>query len=69
MFPINDASVFFVGGESAIAQGAQTLLKLRDTVDAASAGSPAALAVVTAVGNGYRRHDGVAVIPVAALGP
>lgn len=58
-----------LGGESAIAQGAQTLLKLRDTVDTASVGSPDALAVVTAVGNGYRRHDGVAVIPVTALGP
>ena len=58
-----------LGGESAIAHAAQTLLRLRDTVDTASAGLPGALVVVTAVGNGYRRHDGVAVVPVTALGP
>ncbi|WP_419853897.1 ATP-binding protein [Candidatus Poriferisodalis sp.] len=58
-----------LGGESAIAHAARTLLKLRNTVDTASAGSPDALAVITAVGNGYRRRDGVAVIPVTALGP
>ena len=58
-----------LGGEPAIEQAARTLLKLRDTVDPQSAGAPNDLVVVTAVGYGYRRSDGVVVIPLTALGP
>jgi hypothetical protein len=35
----------------------------------ASCGSPALMAVIVATGYGYRRDDGVAVVPIGALGP
>jgi uncharacterized protein len=46
---------------------AEHLLRLRGRVDAAAAGEPLALAVITATGYGYVREDGVAVIPIGAL--
>ncbi len=59
-----------LGGDAAIDQAAKSLLKLRDRVDVAAAGEPAKLMVVTAVGGYcYDRPDGVAVVPVTALGP
>ena len=33
------------------------------------AGEPLALGVITATGYGYMREDGIAVIPIGALGP
>lgn len=54
-------------GQAAIDGAAANLLRLADRVDTARHGKPAALAVVTGWGFGYRRPDGVAVIPVGAL--
>ena len=58
-----------LGGESAIEEGARNLLKLRDRVDPDRSGPPAALAVMTGVGHGYTRPDGVVLVPITALGP
>ena len=58
-----------LGGEQAIEQAAQSLRKLRDTVDHESVGAPSDLVVVTAGGYGYRRDDGVVVLPITVLGP
>jgi predicted AAA+ superfamily ATPase len=45
------------------------LLKFAQRVDTTRCGEPAALLVITAGGYGYRRPDGVTVVPIAALGP
>lgn len=58
-----------LGGDAAIDSAARSLLKLRDTVEPRHVGPPANLVVVTATGYGYRREDGVLVVPVTALGP
>ena len=58
-----------LGGDAAIDSAARSLLKLRDTVEQRHIGPPANLAVITATGYGYRRHDGVLVVPLTALGP
>ncbi len=48
---------------------ARTLLRFRDRVDAARTGAPRLLGVLVGSGYGYLRDDGVAVIPIGALGP
>ena len=59
-----------LGGGKAIDAAARSLLKLRARVDTVAAGEPTKLMVVTAVGGYcYDRPDGVAVVPVTALGP
>ena len=59
-----------LGGQKAIDSAARSLLKLRARVDTAAAGEPGKLIVVTAVGGYcYDRADGVAVVPITALGP
>jgi uncharacterized protein len=58
-----------LGGEAAIEQAARTLRKFAGQVDTSRSGSPAFLAVVTASGYGYRREDGIQVVPIGALGP
>ncbi len=59
-----------LGGDAAIDEAARNLLKLRDRVDSVAAGEPIKLIVVTAVGNySHERRDGVAVVPIGALGP
>lgn len=58
-----------LGGDTAIDSAARSLLKLRDTVQPRHVGDPANLVVVTAAGYGYRRDDGVLVVPLTALGP
>lgn len=58
-----------LGGEPAVEKAAASLLKLRRTVDTAAAGEPCNLIVVTSTGYGYRRPDGVLVIPLTTLGP
>ncbi|WP_428122640.1 ATP-binding protein [Candidatus Poriferisodalis sp.] len=58
-----------LGGEHAIEQAARSLTALAAKVSERSVGRPADLVVLTAVGSGYRRPDGVAVVPVTALGP
>ena len=58
-----------LGGQDAIDAAATSLLKLRSVVDERHVGAPANLVVITAVGYGYRRDDGVLVVPLATLGP
>mgnify|MGYP000843595148 FL=1 len=58
-----------LGGESAIAQGAQSLKTLADKVDQKRMGAPAFLMVLVGLGDfSYCREDGVMVVPVRALG-
>lgn len=56
-------------GAGRIEEAAQTLLKFADRVDTERTGKPAALGVTTGSPYGYRRPDGVSVIPIGALGP
>jgi len=56
-------------GQSAIDSAADGLLRLVARVDADRHGAPAVLAIITAWGYGYRRPDGVSVIPIGALAP
>ncbi|MCY4453683.1 MAG: DUF4143 domain-containing protein [Immundisolibacterales bacterium] len=58
-----------LGGEGPIEEGASNLLKLGSRVDPDRTGPPAALVVITAVGHGYTRTDGVVLAPLTALGP
>ena len=58
-----------LGGASAIETAAGALLKLRDRVSAERAASLARLMVVTGGRYCYQRPDGVAVVPLACLGP
>jgi hypothetical protein len=58
-----------LGGQDAIEAAAASLLKLCSAVDERHVGEPANLVVVTAAGYGYRRDDGVLVVPLATLGP
>lgn len=54
---------------SRVDEAAANLLKFANKVDTAVTGEPAALAVIIGRGYGYRREDGVQVIPIGALGP
>ena len=56
-------------GASRIDDAARTLLKFADRVDTERCGEPAALGVIVGSGYGYLRPDGVAVMPVGAMGP
>jgi predicted AAA+ superfamily ATPase len=56
-------------GHGQIDAAAASLLRFAERVDTARCGAPALLGVIVATGYGYRRKDGVAVIPIAALGP
>jgi uncharacterized protein len=56
-------------GHGQVDQAAANLKRFAKRVDTASSGAPALLGVIVASGYGYRREDGVAVIPIAALGP
>jgi hypothetical protein len=56
-------------GTGHIDAGAANLLKFAERVDTRKCGSPALLGVIVGTGYGYMRKDGVAVIPVGALGP
>ena len=59
-----------LGGQKAIDSAARSLLKLQARIDTAAAGEPGRLIVITAVGGYcYDRPDGVAVVPITALGP
>lgn len=49
--------------------GAASLLKFAAGIDTVKCGPPAALTVITGTGYGYVRPDGIAVIPIGALGP
>lgn len=56
-------------GQGHVDQAAATLLKFAERVDTAKCGAPGTLGVIVGTGYGYRRPDGVAVIPIGALGP
>ena len=56
-------------GAARVDQAAGSLIKSCETVDARERGAPAAKLVITASGYGYRRPDGVSVVPITALGP
>lgn len=56
-------------GGGQVDTAADTLLRFRDRLDARALGGLGVLAVIVGSGYGYRRGDGVCVIPVAALGP
>ena len=56
-------------GQGAIDRAAESLLRVAARVDPERHGKPALLAVITGWGYGYRRPDGVAVVPIGALAP
>ena len=56
-------------GTHRIDDAARSLLRFADRVDTDRFGEPSALAVIVHDGYGYTRPDGVAVIPICALGP
>lgn len=58
-----------LGGAKAIDQAAAALLRMRDRVAEQLAANLAQLVVITGGRYSYRRSDGVAVVPLAALGP
>jgi predicted AAA+ superfamily ATPase len=57
-----------LGGEAHIASASKSLLTFAQRVDTAKIGPPATLAVVVATGYAYQRPEGVAVVPIGALG-
>ena len=58
-----------LGGSAAIEEASRGLLKLRDRVSAERASSLARLMVITGGRYCYERPDGVAIVPLACLGP
>ena len=56
-------------GASRVDDGAASLLDFARKVDTSKVGPPAVLGVITGTGFGYRRPDGVQVIPIGTLGP
>ena len=56
-------------GTARIDEAATALTRMVDKIDTSRAGPPAVLGVIVGTGYGYRRPDGVAVIPIGALGP
>jgi predicted AAA+ superfamily ATPase len=56
-------------GLGQIDEGATTLAKFVRRVDTRRCGLPAAVGVIVGSGYGYVRDDGIAVIPIGALGP
>ena len=55
-------------GTGQVDDAASNLLKFADRVDTRKCGEPALLGVIIGAGYGYRREDGVTVVPVGALG-
>lgn len=56
-------------GGGSVDAGAGTLLRFANRVDTRNCGPPAILGVITGSGLAYTRADGIAVIPIGALGP
>ena len=56
-------------GQAQVEAAAAGLLRFRQQIDSRRTGEPAFLAVICGSGYGYRRADGIAVVPVGALGP
>lgn len=56
-------------GAGQVDEGAANLLRFAAQVDTSKVGDPAVLAVIVGTGYGYVRDDGIAVVPIGALGP
>ena len=56
-------------GERWVDEAAANLLRFAERVDTKKSGPPQMLGVIVATGFGYRRPDGVAVIPIGAMAP
>ena len=56
-------------GVGQVDAAAKSLLKFRERMDLNAAGEPKTLGVIVSSGYGYTRDDGIAVIPITALGP
>jgi hypothetical protein len=56
-------------GMAHVDAAAEQLLRFRARIDTDACGAPALLGVIVATGVGYMRPDGIAVIPIGALGP
>lgn len=56
-------------GHRLVEEAAANLLKFADRIDTDQSGKPSILGVITGTGYGFMREDGVAVIPIGALGP
>ena len=56
-------------GEGQVDAAATNLKRFAEQIDTQRSGSPSFLAVICGKGYGYRRTDGVVVVPVGALGP
>ena len=56
-------------GAGKVDEAAAALLRFRNRINLDKCGEPKTLGVIVGSGYGYRREDGVAVIPIGALGP
>jgi hypothetical protein len=56
-------------GSGQVDTAAANLRRFSQQVDTQRCGSPAALGVIVGTGYGYRREDGINVIPIGTLGP
>ena len=56
-------------GEGQVEQAATNLKRFSEQIDSQRSGAPVFLAVICSKGYGYRRSDGVVVVPIGALGP
>lgn len=56
-------------GANRVEEGAENLHRFVKRIDSSRCGPPAALGVIVSSGYGYRREDGIYVIPIGALGP
>ena len=56
-------------GSGQVDEAAAVLHRFARKIEAERSGAPAALGVIVGTGYGYMRDDGIAVIPIGALGP
>ena len=56
-------------GAGRVDEAAKTLLRFVERIDTDKVGRPAAMGVIVGSGYGYTRDDGIAVVPIGALGP
>jgi uncharacterized protein len=56
-------------GSGQVEEAAATLRRFAKQIDTDSSGAPAVLGVIVGTGYGHRRDDGIAVVPIGALGP
>jgi len=56
-------------GQGQVDEAAAGLKRFAERIDTRRCGEPALLGVIVATGYGYRRDDGIAVLPVGSLGP